>query len=138
MNEPFKKLEGTRPRIVILEDDDGVRRSLQLLLQGRGFDVKAYANSASLLADPEVLNAACLISDFRLEQIDGITVLQGLRARDWTGPAILMTAFGSAELAARARSAGFAGVIEKPFKNHVLVTVLQRLTTEPAADQVKG
>lgn len=129
MDAPNIKVPDKRPQIALLEDDPGVRRSLQLLLRGRGFDVKAFGSAASLLADPEVATAACLVIDYRLPALDGITVLESLRARDWTGPAILMTAFGSAEITRRAKSAGFCEVFDKPFKEHILVATLERLTT---------
>src|SRR3546814_15865794 len=48
---------GERPRLLLLEDDAGVRRSLQLLLRARGFDVRAYAAGAALLADPAACDA---------------------------------------------------------------------------------
>jgi FixJ family two-component response regulator len=128
MENSINKLAGSLPRVVILEDDDGVRRSLQLLLQGRGFAVKAYGSSCALLADPELDNTACLVADFRLPELDGITVLERLRARGWSAPAILMTAFGSEDLLTRASQAGFSQVLDKPFKDHALVTALKRLT----------
>lgn len=128
MDESINKPSGSRPRVVILEDDDGVRRSLQLLLQGRGYDVKAYGSSGSLLADPDLDGTACLVADYRLPEVDGITVLERLRARGWSAPAILVTAFGSDDLNMRARSAGFSEVFEKPFKDHALIVALERLT----------
>jgi FixJ family two-component response regulator len=117
----------TEPLIVLLEDDHGVRRSMQMLLQGRGFTVKAYASAATLLADAPPANIDCLIADYRLGTLDGISVLASLRARGWAGPAILISAFGSDELIARALRAGFGAVLEKPFKDHILVAALQKL-----------
>jgi FixJ family two-component response regulator len=128
MQDAIIKSAGGLPRVVILEDDDGVRRSLQLLLQGRGFAVKAYGSSRSLLADPELDGTACLVADYRLPEMDGITVLERLRARGWWAPAILVTAFGSQDLMTRANKAGFSEVIEKPFKDHALILALERLT----------
>jgi len=122
----------SRPLVVILEDDNGVRRSLQLLLQGRGFDVKAYGNARALLDDPTGAAAACLVADYYLGDTDGIAVLEQLRARGWINPAILMTAFGSAELMQRAKAAGFDEVFEKPLKDLALTKALDRLTARSA------
>ena len=130
MNSTASRLAGRRPKIALLEDDHGVRRSMQLLLQGRGFDVKAYGNPEALLADPEMANAACLLADYRLGELDGIAVLYTLRNRGWTGPAMLITAFGSADLAARAEAAGFCEVFDKPLKDHSLITALERVTQQ--------
>ena len=42
-----------RPDVIIVDDDQGVRRSLQLLLRGHGYRVKAYADPTSVASDPE-------------------------------------------------------------------------------------
>src|SRR5690606_29586908 len=110
MNGPTAGVARKRPPIALLEDDHAVRRSMQLLLQGRGFAVKAYGSAEALLADPETANAACLLADYHLEDMDGISVLEILRARGWTGAAILVTAYGSATLTARADAAGFSQI----------------------------
>lgn len=116
-----------RPRILLVEDDPGVRRSLQLLLQARGYDVRSHATGATLLADPAVETAVCMVADYRLTGLDGVEVLQALRARGWSGPAILITAFGSSGLTARAVAAGYASVVEKPMRDQILVATLTRL-----------
>lgn len=117
-----------RPVIVLIEDDNGVRRSMQLLLQGRGFDVKAFSSADPLLANPEFADADCLIADYRLGETNGIDVLRSLRARGWSKPAVLVTAFNSADMKTRAVEAGFDTVFDKPVKDHVLVAALERLT----------
>lgn len=104
-----------------------MRRSLQLLLQARGYDVRAHATAATLLADPAVESAVCLVADYRLTGLDGVEVLQALRARRWSGPAILITAFGSSGLTARAVAADYASVVEKPMRDQILVATLTRL-----------
>lgn len=128
MNSLVKPPAKARPHIVLLEDDNGVRRSLQLLLNGRGFDVKAYAGAGALLADPEFSEADCLVADYRLADTNGIEVLQSLRKNGWKKPAVLVTAFSSAAVTADAAAAGFSEVFEKPVKDHVLITALKRLT----------
>ena len=121
-------LQAARPKILLLEDDSGVRRSLQLLLQAQGFDVRAYAAGAPLLSDESTDEAVCLIADYRMEDLDGIAVLLRLRAKNWAGPAILITAFSSQDLRERATLAGYAVVLEKPLRQHALVETVSRLT----------
>ncbi len=122
-----------RPRLLLVEDDAGVRRSLQLLFRARGFDVRAYASGAALLADPLARDACCFVADFRLEEIDGIEVLARLRKSGWSGPAVLITAFPSADLSERALAQGFSQVLEKPFREHALGDAVARLTAAGAA-----
>lgn len=117
-----------RPLLFLLEDDPAVRRSLQLVLQGRGFDVRAHESPVTLLADEGICAAACLIADYRLAHMTGIDVLLALRGLGWLGPAILITGHGSKDLSKRAAEAGFAAIFEKPLRKFSLVKALHKLT----------
>ncbi|MDE8650617.1 response regulator [Novosphingobium album (ex Liu et al. 2023)] len=128
--ETFEPSAGERPRLLLVEDDAAVRRSLQLLFRARGFDVRAYARSAALLADPSVRDACCFVADYSLDETDGIEVLVNLKNRGWSGPAVLFTACASNDLIERALASGFSQVFEKPFQGHALGDVVVRLTGE--------
>lgn len=119
--------ERHRPRVLIVENDPAVRRSMQLLLQGRGFDVKAYAVGEHLLVEAAREPPDCFIADYLLDGPDGIAVLQALRQQGWAGPAILISAFASRELSARAIDAGFTHVFEKPLRERALIECVSRL-----------
>lgn len=110
----------SRQRVLLVEDDTAVRRSLQLLLQARGFDVRAYAAGDTLLLDPSSQQAAGLVADYRMAGIDGLGLLSTLRQRGWTGRAVLITAHPSDALTARALALGYDAVIEKPFRRGAL------------------
>lgn len=113
------------PRILLLEDDAGVRRSLHLLLRAHGFDVRSYASPEPLLADLSVGEAQFLVSDYQLDQSTGIEVLRALRAAGWMRRAILVTAFPSAGLRDAALAAGYDAVLEKPLDANVLLGLLR-------------
>lgn len=133
MNGNIAALQMERPKILLVEDEPGVRRSLQLLLHARGYDVRSYASSAALVADPLVDEAICLVADYRMPEMDGLAVLRSLRARGWQRPAILVTAYGSPDLVERAMRAGFSAVIEKPLREHALADAVARFTALPRA-----
>lgn len=123
---------GAPPSVLIVEDDPAVRRSLLLLLQGRGFAAKAWPAADPALAEAARTAPDCLIVDYRLEGSDGIAMLASLRANGWQGPAILISAYGSAELGSRATEAGFALILEKPLREHALIDAITRLTRKGA------
>lgn len=106
--------------VLLVEGDPAVRRSLQLILQGSGFAVRSYATGAALLADPVAHEARAIVADYALPDSDGLHVLRALRDAGFGGSAILVTAFGTAELEGQARQAGFARVLEKPLADRVL------------------
>jgi len=113
-----------RRRVLLIEDDEAVRRSLQLLLHWRGFDVLSHACAQSVLDAEEINNVDVLVTDYRLPDGDGIGVLRALRRMGWSGKAVLITAFPSATLTASARASGFDVVLEKPLRQHELVGAL--------------
>lgn len=120
-----------RAQVLLVEDDPSMRRSMQLLLQGRGFDIRAYASPDAMLRQDRIHDAALLLIDYRLGARDGIEVLEALRATGWTGSAILVTAFPTAELRRAAVAAGFVSVLEKPFPEQALVNMAVALTRAP-------
>jgi len=130
MNAHLATLEATRPVIALVEDDPGVRRSVQLLLQAKGYDIRSHASSKALLADPLVMGAACLVTDYVMPEIDGIGVLHALRSHGWKGPAVLVSAYHSPRLVELATREGFASVIEKPLREHALADTVSRLVAE--------
>jgi FixJ family two-component response regulator len=121
--QPDPAVEAQRV-VLLIEDDEAVRRSLQMLLHWRGYDVRSFAGAAPVLEGNLMDDADVLIADYRLPDGDGISVLRALRRADWKGKAILITAFPSPTLAEAARAAGFDAVLEKPLRQHELIRVL--------------
>lgn len=115
---------GAAPRILLLEDDAGVRRSLHLVLRARGYDVRAHSSAELLLADPKVHEAQHFVADYRLHDGDGISVLGALRDAGWLGRAVLITAYPSEALHDDALAVGYAAMLEKPVRTHDLLNAL--------------
>ena len=115
----------TRPRLILVEDDEAVRRSLQLLLAWRGFDVRSYASAASAIGHVgEDCRSEALVVDYRLPDGDGIGVLRALRRNGWSGRSVLITAFTSEALTDAALACGFDAVLEKPLRQQELMSAL--------------
>lgn len=129
MTQAFSNKSESRARLLLVEDDTGLRRSLQLLLHGRGFEVRAYASGLALLADPTALDAVCLVSDYRMPEIDGLAILRRLREQGWGGQALMITAFPTSQLINQALSVGYGRVIEKPMAESVLVDAIEQVVT---------
>lgn len=101
---------------------------MQLLLQGRGFQVRSFEDPDALVAAVMATNPACLVTDYRMAGCNGVEVLDRLRTAGWRGPAILVTAYGSAELLQKAMAHGFDAVIDKPCKDSALVNAIRDAT----------
>ena len=115
-----------RPEILVVEDNSAVRRSLQLLLVARGYQVRAHASSSQALADPAARSAACLVADLMMDEVDGITLLETLKGQGWAGPAILITGDAESERAQRAAEVGYATILQKPFVDALLIEAVAK------------
>jgi two-component system, LuxR family, response regulator FixJ len=102
--------------VMVVEDDAAARESLLLLLASEGWACLGYADAATLLDDPQLPRAACLVADVRLGQgMDGVALLAALRERGVAVPVVLVTGHGDVPLAVRAMRQGAADFLEKPY-----------------------
>ncbi len=111
--------------VLIVEDDHAVRRSLKFALEVEGMQVRLYGSGAELLADQDVPRRGCLVVDYYLPEMNGIDVLDRLRARKTELPAILITTNASPKVRSRAARSGFRQVLEKPLQDSSLVAGIQ-------------
>lgn len=115
-----------KPKVLVVEDDTSVRRSLQLLLSAQGYVVRAHASAAQALADEESWTADCLVADLVMEDVDGLALLEALRKDGWAGPAILISAHLTPENSRIATEAGYRAILHKPFVEGLLVEAVAK------------
>ena len=101
------------PTVLLLDDDPAIRASLHFSLELEGFQVDSFAAGETLLAMAELPAQACLVLDYRLPGVDGLKVLDELRHRGVSLPAVIMTSNPTRNLRRRVAEAG-AMLIEKP------------------------
>jgi len=121
--EPGEK----RYKVLVTDDEASIRRSLQLMLHAKGYEPQSYTSASALLADAGALSADCLIADYNMPDLDGLSLLSAIRAKGWNGSAILITAFCTEDLKLRAKACGYAEVIPKPFIRGPILAALHRL-----------
>ena len=110
--------------ILIVEDEDKLRRVLVLQLASAGFDPipAPSAEAAIKLAD----RASLILTDLLLPGMNGIEFIQTLRRQHSQTPVIVMTAVGTVENAVEAMKAGAADFLPKPFSLDHLMTVVHK------------
>lgn len=112
----------TRQDIVLVVDDDfAVRDSIKFALEIEGLTVHACSGGIELLAHPKLIEAHCIVLDYKMPLMDGFSVLDRLTALKLHIPVIVITAYASPGLRARAARAGIQHVLEKPLFNGSLL-----------------
>ncbi len=111
--------------IVLVEDDAPVRRSVKLLLSMRDHDVRDFGTGREALTIELDERQTCLIADYLLPDMDGVTLLGAFRERGWKAPAIMITGLYHPTLAQRAYNAGYVTLFEKPFAHDELIDAVE-------------
>jgi two-component system, LuxR family, response regulator FixJ len=109
----------------VIDDDAAVRRSLERLLDGAGFQVVSYESPAAFLEAASGLSAGCVLLDIRMPGVDGLEVQARLNRLRVRLPVIVMTGHGDVPSAVRAMKAGAIDFLEKPFGDETLLKVIE-------------
>jgi FixJ family two-component response regulator len=114
------KLAGSRPLVIVVDDDPAVRSSLQFSLEMEGFAVHTYADGCELLDGRDLAESSCLVIDHRLPGMTGLETLAKLRQRRVLVPAILITTHPSTATVELAKKVEVS-IVEKPLLDKTLI-----------------
>jgi two-component system, NtrC family, response regulator AtoC len=113
-------------RVLVIDDEPGLRQSLGLLLADAGYQVAAEGDGKRGL-DRALAEAFDLIlCDVRMPQMDGLTFLRSYKARGGTGLVIVMSAYGGEDAALAAMKEGAYDYLPKPFRPDEVVLTLRK------------
>jgi two-component system, NtrC family, response regulator GlrR len=122
VNQPPKR----KARILLVDDDPGLLRLLTIRLRAENYEVEAVESAAQALASTSRFRPDLVISDLRMEPVDGIGLLKELQNR-WPGlKVILLTAHGTIPDAVQATQMGAFGFLTKPVDKQELLDQIQR------------
>jgi DNA-binding NtrC family response regulator len=113
-----------KPRILVVDDEEKLRRVIELQLSTAGFEVDKAASAEEALKLVE--RADLVLTDLKLPGMDGLELLAAIRRQNMLSPVVVMTAFGSIEIAVQAMKAGAADFLLKPFSLDHLMAVIQK------------
>ena len=118
------------PLLLLVEDDPAVLASLQFSLELEGFAVDAFDSGEAAVRNG-LARYACLVLDYRLPGIDGLMLLNLMRERGETCPAVIITSNPTRAMRQRMTNAG-AVLIEKPLLGDSLTTAIRQLVYGPS------
>lgn len=101
-------------RVILVDDDENVRRSTTMMLRARGILVDVYHTGAELLSSAGDHQGECLLIDYKMPLLDGLEVMKKLRENGDLTPGLMVTGYYSQTLEDRALQAGYSALLEKP------------------------
>ncbi len=113
-------------RILIAEDEERLRRLLQMLLSTQGYDLTLAADGAQAWELFSAGHFDLVITDLRMPNMDGLSLLKKIKEQSATTPVIVITAFGSIENAVEAMQLGAIDYVTKPFEETKLNVSIER------------
>ncbi|GMU68335.1 MAG: sigma-54-dependent Fis family transcriptional regulator [Steroidobacteraceae bacterium] len=115
-----------KARILVVDDDPGLLRLLTIRLRAENYDVEAVENGVAAVAAASRFRPDLVITDLRMDQMDGIGLLKELQSR-WPGlKVILLTAHGTIPDAVQATQMGAFGFLTKPVDKQELLDHVQK------------
>jgi len=103
-------------RILVIDDDDGLRDSLQLLLAAEGYETVGAEDAGAAMREVERGAFDVILCDVRMPGVDGMELLPQLVQRLPSTAVVMMSAYGTEELALQAIRAGAYDYLAKPFQ----------------------
>jgi two-component system, NtrC family, response regulator AtoC len=113
-------------RVLVIDDDASLRYTLEAVLSDAGLLVETCETGAKGLNAFESRGADVVLTDLAMPEMDGMQVLERLRAQDPSVPVLMLTAHGSERVAVAAMKAGAYDYLPKPFDPDELVLVVRR------------
>ena len=110
-----------RACVSIIDDDALVLRSLDRLLQARGFEVHTYSSPQAFLEQRDADTPGCIVMDLSMPGLSGLELQQRLNEQRSEIPIIFITGHGDVPMAVEAMQAGAVDFIQKPFRDQDLI-----------------
>lgn len=110
-------------RILVADDEEGIRESLSLIL-GEDYDLVFAVDGQETLAKLTAERFDLVLLDIKMPKLDGLDVMKRLKEQGITAPVLVLTAYQSIELAKEAVKLGALDYVPKPFeREHILEAI---------------
>ena len=109
------------PVVFVVDDDEAVRDSLQMLLESVDLRCETYASATEFLDGHNPDQHSCLVADIRMPGMSGLDLQEALNKRASTIPILFITGHGDVPMAVDAMKSGALDFIQKPFRDQDLL-----------------
>src|ERR1700689_492557 len=115
----------TRPQLLVVDDEAGIRESLASILKDEGYDVDTANSAEEALERASHGDIEVILLDVWLPGIDGLEALSRLQAESRPPAVIMISGHGTIETAVRATKLGAFGFIEKPLSLEKIIVLVR-------------
>lgn len=113
-------------RVLVVDDEENLRLVLRTLLSKQGYDVQTASSAEEALERVETFGPDFVLADVRMPGMSGIELCRELKGRSSSATVIVMSAYGSLDLAVEAMKAGAYDYVAKPFKQDEVLIALHK------------
>jgi len=124
--------------VLIIDDEPGLRQTVSLILSGEGYEVLVASDGEEGLARALEHKPDIILCDVRMPRLSGLHFLERYQAEGGTGLVIMMTAYGSVDLAIEAMKKGAYDYISKPFSADQVILALRKAEEREALRREVG
>ena len=125
--------------VCVVDDDEAVRLSIEMLIESIGFRTRAYASALELLADPSgVAEANCIVLDVRMPGLSGLAAQERLAQLGASVPIIFVSGHGDVPMVVKAMRNGAQDFIQKPFNDQLLLDRVQEVVAADLARRARA
>ncbi len=114
------------PRVLVVDDEENIRLVLRTMLRKHGYEVQVASSGEEALEVAKGFGPDYVIADVRMGGMSGIELAAALSAEEAAPTIIVMSAYGSVELALEAMKAGAYDYVTKPFKQDEVLLALRK------------
>jgi FixJ family two-component response regulator len=114
------------PTVFIIDDDRGIRQSIQDLVESVGLRAESFATGEEFLRRKPTHDPSCLVLDVRLPQMSGLDFQRQLAETGVEIPIIFVTAHGDVPMSVRALKSGAVEFLTKPFRDQDLLDAIHQ------------
>src|ERR1700733_4536232 len=112
------------PVVYVVDDDEGIRKSLESLIRSVGLKVQTFESAQDFLAAKRQTGPGCLVLDVRLPGLSGLDLQSELARAEIETPIVFITGHGDIPMSVRAMKAGAVEFLTKPFRDQDLLDAI--------------
>ncbi|MDH2347600.1 response regulator transcription factor [Bradyrhizobium sp. SSUT18] len=135
MQPPAQSLNSV---VIIVDDDAGIRASLDSLFRSVGLETRLFASPAELLGGALPDRPGCIVLDVRLPGVSGLDLQGQLIRQGIRHPIIFMTGHGDIPMSVRAMKAGAVDFLAKPFRDQDMLDAVTAALERDAQDRAEA